>query len=399
MPVLIGTILFVDIALLFARSGIPAVAVIMSYVAVILLVVVLHEFGHFLTAKAFRIKVTEFFVGFGPKLWSMRRGETEYGIKAIPAGGYVRIAGMNPLVEESVEDLPRTFGAKPAWQRLIVLVSGVVTHFVLSLILLIVYFGLIGLPLYGTAIGQVQAKLDGQVSPAAAAGLQPGDEVISVDGREGLTSDEFVEYTRAHVGEPIELVLDRDGRSVTVVVTPVLSEVEGERVGRLGVLLALGPVIDRERVGMGRAVIESGAAIGRGTAQIFGRLGKIFGPEGIRRLVALLSGDSRTIDDPIGVVGAGRLATQAAEAGRFDDLFALFIGFNLFVGVLNILPLPPLDGGHVLLLGIERFRGGRAVDLRRVIPVMAVVAGFLILYTVLLLYVDIVNPIPDPFSP
>lgn len=396
MPVLIGTILFVDLALLFAKSGNRGIATVMSFIAVIVLVIVLHEFGHFLTAKAFRIKVTEFFVGFGPRLWSVRRGETEYGIKAVPAGGYVRIAGMNPFTEEPVEDQPRTFGAKPAWQRLIVLVSGAATHFVLAFLLLVLYFGAIGTPRYEPVIGAVEPRLEGRPSPAAAAGLRPGDEVVSVDGR-AVSDDEFIAYTRGHVGRPIDLVVSREGRRLEFTLTPVLSDVAGRRVGRLGVILARGEVFARERVPVGSAIAESAALIGRGVSDSLRAVLRVFGPEGIGRLFHLVGGGERSIEDPVGLVGAGRLAGQAGAAGQFDAVFGLFISFNIFVGLLNILPLPPLDGGHVLLLGIEKARGGRPVDLRRVIPVMAVVAGFLIIYTVLLLYVDIRNPIPNPF--
>src|SRR3989475_13196059 len=106
----------------------------------ILVVVLVHESGHFVFAKAFGIKVEEFFVGFGPRLWSIRRGETEYGVKAIPAGGYVRIAGMNPYEEIPPEELPRTFGAKPAWQRALVLAAGPLTHLVMAILFLAIFF-------------------------------------------------------------------------------------------------------------------------------------------------------------------------------------------------------------------------------------------------------------------
>jgi len=400
MPVAIGTILFLDLLLLFAKSGNGAVAGVMSFIAVILAVIVIHEFGHFVTAKAFGIKVTEFFVGFGPKLWSMRRGETEYGIKAIPAGGYVRIAGMNPFTEEPVEDLPRTFGVKPAWQRFIVLVSGAATHFILAFVMLVVFFGFVGLPRYAPVVAGVEQRLNGFPSPAAEAGLLPGDQIVGVDGRRDVSAEEFIDYTRAHVGRPIDLVVVRKGREVPITITPILSDVNGERFGRLGIIVGGGAFLGREPLGLARGVTEGGSEVGRLTKETALRLGDVFGPKGIKRLFQLLTGnEERSLEDPVGLVGAGRLAAQAVESGRLDAFFGLFIGFNIFVGFLNLLPLPPLDGGHVLLLGIEKVRGGRPVDLRRVIPVMAVVAGFLILYTVLLLYVDIRNPIPNPFSP
>ncbi len=119
---------------------------IMLFILAVLVVVMVHETGHFVTAKAFHMKVEEFFVGFGPRLWSFRRGETEYGLKAIPAGGYVRIGGMNPFQEEAPQDLPRTFGAKPVRQRALVILAGPVTHFLMAFLFLAIYFSAIGAP-------------------------------------------------------------------------------------------------------------------------------------------------------------------------------------------------------------------------------------------------------------
>src|SRR5436853_2621383 len=117
---------------------------IVLFVLIILTVIVVHEAGHFTFAKLFRIKVEEFFVGFGPRLWSVRRGETEYGVKALPLGGYVRIAGMNPYEEVTPEQYPRTFGAKPAWQRALVIVAGPATHFIVALVFFALWLGLVG---------------------------------------------------------------------------------------------------------------------------------------------------------------------------------------------------------------------------------------------------------------
>src|SRR5213595_2840772 len=119
---------------------------IVVFVVAILLVILIHEAAHFAVAKAFKIKVEEFFVGFGPRLWSVRKGETEYGVKALPLGGYVRIAGMNPYQEPSPEEYPRTFGAKPAWQRAVVIVAGPATHFVIAFLILLALLAFVGVP-------------------------------------------------------------------------------------------------------------------------------------------------------------------------------------------------------------------------------------------------------------
>lgn len=377
----------------------PAYVGVLIFAFVVLLVIVAHESGHFFAAKAFGIKVEEFFVGFGPRLWSFRRGETEYGLKAIPAGGYVRIAGMNPFQEPTPEDLPRTFGAKPPWQRAIVLLAGSFTHFVLALIFLAVFFGAIGIPeRFAPRVAAVETTLEGQPSPAAEAGLQPGDEFIEVDGRPVRSYEEFVDYTRDRAGQELHLVVDRDGDLVTLRATPVLAPVDGELVGRLGVTLAAGSVLERDRanpvVAVGRAAQTTGDMIVASVRS----MGEIFSPSGLARISRQLFGEEpRALDrDPAGIVGAARLSGQAVEEGFFDVLFFLFAGFNVFVGILNLLPLPPLDGGHLAVVGIEKLTGKR-VDVRRLLPLTALVAGFLMLFMVSLLYLDVTQPLPNPF--
>src|ERR671918_2644796 len=152
---------------------------ILLFVLGIFLMILAHEAGHFVTARAFGIKVEEFFIGFGPRLWSFRRGETEYGLKALPLGGYVRIAGMNPFQEPTPEELPRTFGSKPAWQRAVVIAAGPFTHFVLAFLTFFLWLTLLGLPSrFSPVVGAVETTLNGRPSPAAVAGLRAGDEIV-----------------------------------------------------------------------------------------------------------------------------------------------------------------------------------------------------------------------------
>jgi membrane-associated protease RseP (regulator of RpoE activity) len=366
---------------------------ILLFVVAILLVVLIHESGHFFTAKSFGIKVEEFFVGFGPRLWSTRKGETEYGVKALPLGGYVRISGMNPFQEPSPEDLPRTFGAKPIWQRAVVILAGPVTHFIMALLGLAIFHMAIGVPTETRpVVDAVEARLDGAPSPAAEAGLMPGDEVVAIDGLAVGDTDNFVRYTRNHVNQEITLTIVRDGRRIDVRATPVLTEVDGQSVGRLGVILGAA----RERVdpltAFGRASIQTWTT----TREIVVRLGDVFGPAGIRRVAELLAGGDRRPDDVTSIVGGARFAGQAVQAGAWDAFFTLFIVFNLFVGVLNLLPLPPLDGGHLAVLVYEKITR-RKPDLRKLVPLTALVAGFMILFALAVMYIDIVRPLPDPF--
>ena len=370
---------------------------ILLFVLGVLIMILAHEAGHFLTAKWFGIKVEEFFVGFGPRLWSFRRGETEYGIKAIPAGGYVRIAGMNPFQEPAPEDRDRVFTAKPAWQRAIVLVTGSLTHFVLAFLTLVVIFGVVGqASRFRPQVVAVERQLDGVASPAFQAGLRPGDQVVAVAGQP-VDYESFSGAVTRSVGREVTLVVQRDGRELRLRMEPVLSEVEGRRIGRLGVVVSPGEVLARQRAGPLETVQRSAEFTGRMVVGSFQAIGRVFGPEGLGRLGELLGGDRRRLDDPVGIVGAARVSGQAVQAGQFESFLLLFAFFNVFVGIVNLLPLPPLDGGHLAVLAWEKVTG-RRVDPRKLIPITAVVAGFLILFTISMLYLDVVRPLPNPFG-
>jgi membrane-associated protease RseP (regulator of RpoE activity) len=366
---------------------------IVAFIVSILLVVVVHEAGHFTAAKAFGIKVQEFFVGFGPRLWSFRRGETEYGFKALPLGGYVRIAGMNPFEETPPEDIPRTYGAKPIWQRALVILAGPITHFVIALFVLTIYFVAVGYPLAG--IGKVDPTLNGAPSPAAVAGFRAGDVVVAVGPIANPDEGRFISYTRAHVGRSIAITVKRDGGTIILHATPVLAKVGGQEVGRLGIELSAQP-LGRARTNPFTAVGRAAITVGSMTKQVVLRLGDVFGPRGIARIWDLITGAPRTSNDVGSVVEGARLAGQAAQVGAWDFLLFLFASFNIFVGILNLLPLPPLDGGHLAVLAVEKV-SHKSIDPRRLLPVTAVVAGFMILFMVSLVYLDIVNPVPNPF--
>jgi membrane-associated protease RseP (regulator of RpoE activity) len=369
---------------------------VVLFIVVLIVVVMVHEAGHFFSAKLFGIKVEEFFVGFGPRLWSFRRGETEYGLKAIPAGGYVRIAGMNPFQEPTPQEFPRTFGAKPIWQRAIVIFAGPATHFVMAILFLAFFFVAIGVPNPSRpTIATVELRLNGRISPAAAAGLRPGDEILAVDGQPIDEWDRFVDYTRAHVGRPMALKIRRGDRRITVTVTPVLATVPGERtpVGRVGI----SPDFLRERTNPFTAIGRSVIVTGQQTKEVIVRLGDVFGPNALRRVGRLLVGSGeRTPSDAIGVVGASRIAGQAVRAGAWDFFISLLVGFNIFVAILNLVPLPPLDGGHLAILAYEKLRR-RKPDIRKLVPLTALVTSFIILFALAITYLDIVNPIPTPF--
>lgn len=361
-----------------------------SFFVALILVIVIHEAAHFGMAKWFGIKVEEFFVGFGPRVWSFRRGETEYGLKAIPAGGYVKIAGMNPYQEPALADLPRTFGAKPIWQRGLVIFAGPATHFILAFIVFAIWLGGIGQPaVRSPLVVEVAATLSGSPSPAAAAGLRAGDRIVGVDGLSNPTDTQLVEYTRAHVGQPVTLRVSRDGRELTFTVTPVLATVAGQRVGRIGVMLGWA----RETSGILGSITGGVRLVGTSLVDTVKGVGRVFGPEGIGRIFKLLFTDApRESGDPASVVGIGRVVGQTASTGRFFDILYVFALVNVFIGFVNLLPLPPFDGGHLAVLAIEKVRG-RKVDMRKLVPISAVVAAFFILFMLSIIYLDIAKPL------
>lgn len=368
---------------------------VVGFVIVLTLVILVHETGHYWMARRFGMKVEEFFAGFGPRLWSFRRGETEYGIKAILLGGYVKIAGMNPYQDTPPEDVPRTFGAKPIWQRALTIFAGPSSHFVMAFLALFLWLAVFGQPVrYAAEIAAVLPEMNGTESPAAAAGLRVGDVIVSVDGQE-VDADAFVALTRENTdGVPMTLVVDREGQRMTVVATPAMSNAQGERVPRFGVNLSQSsPVLERDRPNPVAAVGRAASMTWEATTQVLGSFGRIFGPEGIGRMVSLVFSDAdRSIDDPVSVVGAANVTGQAAGAADWDLILVFFVSLNIFLGLVNLIPLPPFDGGHLAALAIEKVRG-KPVDMRKMVPIGAVVFGLFLLFGLTLVYLDIVKPL------
>jgi membrane-associated protease RseP (regulator of RpoE activity) len=366
---------------------------IAGFLALILLVVIpIHELGHMLVARRFGFKVTEYFIGFGPRLWSRRRGEIEYGVKAIPAGGYVKIAGMNPYESVAPEDLPRAYGSKPIWQRTLVILAGPGSHFLVGALLYFALFATYGnLDTNVVVVGDVAQTLDGAVSPAKEAGLQVGDVVVRVGDMPNPTPDSLgryvTRYTGEHPNEPLAYVVERDGGTITLRIVPKLVKEDGVTRGRIG--FTLGP----EPLSISEAAVVSGRWVGRATWNSVAAIPKIF-TQGVGRTFSVLFTDeSRKPDDPVSLVGVSR---QIGVAGDRGD-WALFLGFaayvTVFIGVVNLVPLPPLDGGHLLLLAWEKLTG-RQADYRKLVPVSAMVIVFLSIFAIATVILDITEPLP-----
>jgi membrane-associated protease RseP (regulator of RpoE activity) len=397
---------------------------VLGFIVIILISIMLHEFGHFLTAKAFGMKATEFFVGFGQRVWSFRRGETEYGIKAIPAGGYVRIIGMSESEQVAAADEPRAFYRKPAWQRLIVLSAGSAMHFVIAFVLLAAVFLTVDQTRATTTIGEVSpcvtdgtasgCRTTDPVSPAAAAGFQPGDRVVSVNGQPVHSWSDFVRTVHDSAGRPLDVVVERDGEQVTLHPTPISRKrpdlnnpAHTVDAGWLGIA-AQPETYQPDPI---TALGDAGRAIGSYSKLTVQTLAAI--PSKIPNLWdATFNGAERDNEGLVGVVGAGRISGEVIAnedqplSARIGDFLVIMAGLNVIIGIFNMLPLLPMDGGHVALLLVERMRAaayrlvGRPdpgrIDPAKLLPATYLVLVLLVMLTVLLVTADIVNPVRLP---
>jgi len=388
---------------------------IVLFVLGILISVILHEAGHFLTAKKFGMKATQFFVGFGPTLWSTTRGETEYGVKALPFGAFVRITGMTTLDEVDPADEPRAMRNKPAWQRAIVMAAGSFMHFALAFVLLLILALGIGLandntttigsvspcvPASLTAFDQGSCKNNLGAAPAQRAGLKPGDKIIAIDGKPVHNWTQLGTAIRAQpAGQPMAVTVERDGRELTLTAVPATVP------GRRGAYLGIGDDVIFTRSNPIAAVTFAGSAFGQvvaGSAEAVAKL-----PAAIPDLFAKDRAKTPAANVS-SMVGAADIAGQAvASSGGWryavSDLLLILISINIFIGAVNLLPLLPLDGGHLAVLFYERIRAWLArlrgkpdpglVDLQKLIPVSVGVFALLIGLGVLLMAADIFNPV------
>ena len=388
---------------------------VVIFIVAVLISVTLHELGHFLTAKKFGMKVTQFFIGFGNTLWSTRRGETEYGVKSLPFGAFVRITGMTTFDEVAPEDEPRAMRNKPRWQRAIVMVAGSFMHFALAFVLLISLALIIGRANDNTAtIGSVSTCVPANVkaldqgscqhsqgtAPARAAGIRANDEIIAIAGKPVHTWTQLGSVIRAlPAGKPVPVIVQRGSTRLTLNVTPAAVP------GRRGSYLGIGDALIFQRASPLGALSFAGSAFGQvltGSADAVAKL-----PAALPDLFA--KNRSKTPAGNVSsVVGVANIAGQAVAAGGgwqvvVADLLLIIISLNIFIGAFNLLPLLPLDGGHLAVIFYEQVRAwfarlrGRPdpglADLQRLIPVSVGVFALLIGLGVLLMAADIFNPV------
>jgi membrane-associated protease RseP (regulator of RpoE activity) len=395
---------------------------VLAFVVALLASVMLHEAGHFVTAKLFGMKATQFFVGFGTTLWSRQKGETEYGIKAIPAGGFVKIIGMTPLEDVPVEDQPRAFINKPGWQRFIVLVAGSTMHFVIALVLLLIL--LLGWPsvLHGAAqVGKVYncvTTSEDQPCPAGAplapavGKFKPDDVITAVNGQPVVHGSAQLGSLIANAPHgPITFTVQRAGSTLNLVVTPVV--LDGK--ARVGIGIQDPKNATYKRVTVAGAVTGSFRMFGSFFVDSFKALGVV--PHEIGQLISHPSAKREVSTSSGGgqvtsVFGVARFAGEAFKAGGFYGGVATVVGIvasvNIFVGIFNLFPFLPLDGGHVAILGYEKIRNAwrkrrhlipaGPVDLNKLMPFTYGVLAIIVAVSALILVADIANPVANPFN-
>ncbi|MEV7011278.1 site-2 protease family protein [Streptosporangium sp. NPDC051022] len=412
--------------------------------------IALHELGHLGPAKLFGVKVTQYMVGFGPTMWSRRKGETEYGVKWIPLGGYIRMIGMLPpratdapgkvrststgpwqsLIENARDvaleevkpgDENRVFYRKPWWQKVIVMAGGPAMNFVLAFVLFAVVQMGFGVTVLKNQVSSVpecvkttaeyeknpKCTETDRPSPAAAAGLKPGDVIVSVSGRQTPTWDAATRAIRSHGAGPVAIGIQRDGQPMTLNATLIAQDRESldepgkieKGVGYLGV----SPRTAVERQDLGAVVTQMRDL----TAATAGSLLR-FPEKMVGVWNAAFSGEERDKNGPIGIIGAGRIGGEiAASAAPLENKVSTFInllaGFNLAIGLFNLIPLLPLDGGHIaggLWEGLKRAfaRVTRRpapghVDIAKALPLTYAIALVMVVMAGLLMYADLVNPV------
>jgi membrane-associated protease RseP (regulator of RpoE activity) len=373
---------------------------VLAFVIALLLSVMVHELGHLLTAKKFGMKVTEFFLGFGTRIWSFKRGETEYGLKAIPAGGYCRIEGMDPDEVMQPGQEHRSFYKASSGKKLIVLGAGSFAHFILGFLLIFILLAGVGVNALTPKIADVIPK-----SAAEAAGFQKGDEILEINGEPVSDWSKDAATIRDSKGAELTFLVKRGTEQLIILAAPKLTKVSNsESRYLLGVMNEVGS----KRIDPLKSVTSSASltwemttSSAKALVQLPSKLPELWGQT--------FGGEERQSDGLVGVVGVARVSGEAAASGeltltqRIGTLILIVASLNIFVGLFNLLPILPLDGGHMAIAIADEIRAlfarlrGRSrpagIDVKVLTPVTMVVFVLLAAMTVLLLIADIFNPI------
>jgi len=360
------------------------------FVAGLLVSIFLHEVGHFVTARRTGMKATQFFMGFGPRLWSRHRGEVEYGFRAIPLGAFVRIIGMNGLDEVEPEDEQRAYRNKSFPRQLLVITAGSLMHLIIALALFIGVYAFAGRYDDTGTVSVVRAPEAG--SPAALAGIREGDIVVALGTDKVTTRTELVDAIVAKApGNSVEVVIQRDGVEEILTTTLARNPMDAD-LAYLGIATSSTGYVKQSLTdsfvyGAGDVVRTAGNSV-KGVVSALNPLNSVR---------ALRDSGEDLASRPTTVVGASQIGGKLGEDDGLKAVLLLLASVNVFVGVFNMFPLLPFDGGHAAIAAYERVRSRRGeryrADINKMIPLTTVVMALMGFLLFVGLYLDITQPL------
>jgi membrane-associated protease RseP (regulator of RpoE activity) len=364
------------------------------FVAGVLISIFMHELGHYMTARWTGMKATQFFIGFGPRLWSFRKGETEYGVRALPLGAFVRIIGMNNMDEVPPEEESRTYRSKSYPRRMLVISAGSLMHMLIAIVLLFTVYVVDGeiTPTDGVEVRQVLVA-----SPAAAAGLRSDDVLVAIDGEQLQKPDDLGTVVQAsRPGDTLDVVVIRDGARITVpVVIAANSDQSSPLYGKPYVGVSSSQAFETIDHSVPAAAANAVIDIVPTSWEMTKGVVKVLNPVNIATHLAGTNEDLET--RPTTLVGVTSVSDDVGESAGFVGILYLLAVLNVFVGVFNMFPLLPLDGGHAAIATYERLRehnGQRYhADVSKMMPFAMAVITMLMFLFVAGLYLDITQPV------
>jgi membrane-associated protease RseP (regulator of RpoE activity) len=357
--------------------------------------IMMHEFGHFIAAKKTKMKATEFFVGFGPRIWSFKKGETEYGIKAIPLGGYVKIIGMTNVDEIHPDDEHRTYRAGKTWKKLIVIMAGVTVNLIMAFLLIYASLVFRGVPQEAKDT-KAQIELASPNSPAEKIGLRPKDIIVKIDD---VKIDSFAQMKEVivskKVGAEISITYIRDLNTISAnVVLAGLPDEKGKATSTA--YLGVQPITAYKKVATLKAIGQSYNAIGNVLSKSIGALTDRFSLSGLKDYSQIVAnGDYKRQDRPSSIVG---IVDSGGVLVNQDVWYLIYIMsiVNIFLALFNVLPLLPLDGGHAAVAiyeGVATKIKKRPVvaNFKKLVPLATVVVGAFVLLALTSIWLDILQ--------
>jgi len=360
------------------------------FVVGLIISVFLHELGHFVSARRSGMKVTQFYMGFGPRVWSTKRGEVEFGVRALPIGAFVRIVGMNNLDECDPADEPRAYRQQSYPKRIFVITAGSVMHMVIAAILFIGVYATAGR--FGDTKELLIYGAPATGSPAEEIGLRDGDQILAIDATNIASREELIETIVAFKpGDTVQVEVKRDGE-VFSLGAKLISNPANPQIAFLGVSTDSYKYVRQNifgAVGYGLADVVTAAR-----ASVTGVF-VVINPANIISNVVAAEPDPLT--RPTTVVGASQVGGEIGRSEGLKGILLMLASVNVFVGVFNMLPLLPFDGGHAAIATYERFRSRRGrvyrADVGKMVPVATTVVALLVMLLFAGLYLDVTSPL------